>query len=100
MSQGLAGAIEQGATLGPHEPLVCIGSKTVDAQSLHIELQCPDTLNSIDDEKDVVVATLLAEGGEPSKDLSNAIRACRRFLTKDESSRVDRSAAAFKPQVN
>ncbi|SVB31827.1 uncharacterized protein METZ01_LOCUS184681, partial [marine metagenome] len=35
MSQGLAGAIEQGATLGPHEPLVCIGSETVDAQSLH-----------------------------------------------------------------
>lgn len=48
----------------------------------------------------IAAKTLLAEGGEPSKDLSNAIRACRRFLTKDESSRVDRSAAAFKPQVN
>jgi|TARA_B100001971_G_C18258006_1_gene583957 hypothetical protein len=48
----------------------------------------------------IAAKTLLAEGGEPSKDLSNAIHACRRFLSKDESSRVDRLAAAFKPQVN
>ena len=48
----------------------------------------------------IAAKTLIAKGREPSKDLNNAIRACRRFLTKDESSRVDRLAAAFKPQVN
>ena len=48
----------------------------------------------------IAAKTLIAEGNEPSKDLSNAIRACRRFLTEDETSRLDRSAAAFKLQYN
>ena len=48
----------------------------------------------------IAAKTLIAKGKEPSKDLNNAIRACRRFLTKDESSRVDRLAAAFKPQFD
>ena len=45
----------------------------------------------------VAAKTLIAQGKEPSKDLSNAIRACRRYLTEDESSRMERLAAAFKP---
>ena len=46
----------------------------------------------------IAAKTIIAKGREPSKDLNNAIRACRRFLKKDESSRVDRLAAAFKPR--
>jgi hypothetical protein len=74
---------------------VCIGSKTVDAQSLHIELQRPDTLNSIDDEKDVVVATLLAEGG---KIIAKPREELHRAHTQHTRAGVDGSGEVLNPQ--
>ena len=72
------GAVEQGAALGPHQPLVAIGGQAVYPQAFHIQCKGSHALDTVDDEQRIPVVAELSQTrqviAEPGVELHRAHR--------------------------